>query len=286
MTEPEDQEERVEPGMDLDREEEPQYLRRPKRPEVRRRLDSRKMARLKPALLAATALLTLCGAAWGISHYAIGSPNFVLRDDGLEIRGARYVAASQVRERFASDIGKSIFAVSLENRRASIEQIPWVERADVARLWPDRIRVVLHERMPVAFVRIANSTGGGMMLVDGMGQFLDRPVQASFSFPVVTGISEKQDPVERHRRMALFNALMQALDREGTRYSLDISEVDVSDPENARVIVVDTGILLQLGNGNFLERYKTYLAHVQEWRRDFPKIQSIDLRYERQAVVN
>src|ERR1035438_4433866 len=102
----------------------------------------------------------------------------------------------------------------------------------------DRIRVMLHERAPVAFAQSAT----GMLLVDSSGQFLERPVQASFSFPVVVGVSDKDPAGQRRARMAVFNALTQDLDREGTRYSLDISEVDVSNPEDAQVTVVDTAI--------------------------------------------
>jgi len=268
--------------MDLEHEEEPQYLRRQKRVEVRKRLDTRKIARLKLPVLGLLALLVLGGAAWGVTRFALTGTRFVLHQDGIEIRGARYVARSQVMERFSSDIGKSSFAVPLEVRRASIEQIPWVERADIARLWPDRIRVVLHERTPLAFARGV----GGVLLVDGTGQFLDRPVQATFSFPVVDGVAEKDPPEQRGARMILFRRLMQDLDHESNRYSLDISEVDVSDPEDARVTVVDTGLLLHLGNSDFLARYKTYLAHAQEWQRDHPKIRSIDLRYGSQVVVS
>jgi len=276
------EDDRLETGMDLEPEREPQYLRRQKRVDVRKRLDSRKLARLKIPLWSAVAVLALGGVAWGITRFALDSAAFLLRPEGLEIQGARHASRELVAERFTSDIGHSIFGLSLEERRSSIEQIPWVERADIARLWPDRIRVVLHERNPVAFVR----GRAGMLLIDATGQFLEPPVQAPFSFPVVVGVAEKDPYDSTHRRMALFNALMQDLDHEGTRYSLDVSEVDVTDPEDARVTVVDTAILMHLGSGNFLKRYKTYLAHVQEWKRDFPKISSIDLRYERQVVVN
>jgi cell division protein FtsQ len=276
------EDDRLETGMDLDPEEEPQYLRRQKRVEVRKRLDTRKIARVKMPLLSLAAVLALSGAAWGITRFALASAAFSLHPENVEIQGAHYVSREQVMERFSGDIGRSVFSVPLEARRSGIEEIPWVERADLARLWPDRIRVMLHERAPVAFA----PGPGGMLLVDSSGQFLERPVQASFSFPVVVGVAENDPTGPRRARMAMFNALMQDLDREGTRYSLDISEVDVSDPEDAQVTVVDTAIVLHLGSADFLKRYKTYLAHIQQWHRDFPKIRSIDLRYDRQVVVN
>ena len=86
--------------------------------------------------------------------------------------------------------------------------------------------------------------------------------------------------------MAFYSAVMQELDSSGSHYTQELSEVDVSDPEDARVVVGDTGTLLHLGPSGFLARYKTYLAHIQEWRRSVPKIHSVDLRYDRQIVVN
>ena len=46
---------------------------------------------------------------------------------------------------------------------SSLESIPWVQEATVERALPDRIRVELTERAPVAFLR----TGNELQLVDG-----------------------------------------------------------------------------------------------------------------------
>ncbi len=277
------EDERLEAGMDLDAEETPQYLRRQRRVDVRRGGMNRKtLERLKLPGLVALCFAVAAVLTWQVALYGLHAQRFLLRPENVDVQGSRYVTRAQVLERFSTDLNESVFSVSLSERRAQIEQIPWVERANVARLWPDRIRVVIVERVPVAFVR----TASGVSLVDASGQILDRPSQAEFSFPVVSGVAGAVAPEDRRRRMALFGLVLQQLDSEGTRYSQDLSEVDVSDPEDARVLVTDTAILLHLGNERFLERYKTYLGHIQEWQRTFPKIRSVDLRYERQVVVN
>jgi len=35
------------------------------------------------------------------------------------------------------------------------------------------------------------------------------------------------------------------------------------------------------GRTNYLDRYKIYVSHVQEWRTQFDKLESVDLRYDR-----
>ena len=114
--------------------------------------------------------------------------------------------------------------------------------------------------------------------------------RAGFTFPVLSGFTE-QDPMEaRRQRMQLYLALIEDLDRQGAHHSLDISEVDLSDPEDARVTVAGRdgagAVLLHLGGSQFRARYQTYLAHIRDWRQQFERIHSIDLRYERQIIVN
>ena len=81
---------------------------------------------------------------------------------------------------------------------------------------------------------------------------------------------------------------MKELDAGGADYSRDLSDVDLSDPDDVKATVTDPqgAVLVHLGSSNFLERFKIYVAHVQEWRAQFQKLESVDLRYEHQVIVN
>ena len=89
-------------------------------------------------------------------------------------------------------------------------------------------------------------------------------------------------------RMKAYNALVQELDSDGARYSQDLSEVDLADLENLKVRVNDPAgdVLVELGSSEYLKRYKTYVSHVQEWRQQFQKLESVNLRYDNQVIVN
>ena len=45
-------------------------------------------------------------------------------------------------------------------------------------------------------------------------------------------------------------------------------------------------VLVHLGSANYLDRFKIYVAHLREWRQQFDKVESVDLRYDRQIIVN
>jgi cell division protein FtsQ len=81
--------------------------------------------------------------------------------------------------------------------------------------------------------------------------------------------------------------LLGELDSNGQRLSEQISEIDLTDPEDARVLMPEQGadILAHFGEDHFLERYQRYKAHIAEWRQQYPKLAAVDLRYEQQVVL-
>jgi cell division protein FtsQ len=92
----------------------------------------------------------------------------------------------------------------------------------------------------------------------------------------------------RAARMKDYNELIQQLDSGGARYSQDLSEVDLSDSEDVKIVTTDPNgeVLVHLGNGNYLQRYKIYVTRVEAWRQQFSKLDSVDLRYDGQIIVN
>ena len=109
-----------------------------------------------------------------------------------------------------------------------------------------------------------------------------------YSFPVILGISAAEPISTRAGRMKLYSDLVRQLDSGGAHYSEDLSEVDLSDPDDVKVVANDPQgtVLVHLGSSHFLERYKVYVAHLEEWRQQFNPIESVDLRYDRQIIVN
>ena len=61
-----------------------------------------------------------------------------------------------------------------------------------------------------------------------------------------------------------------------------------TDPDDVKVMANHHAgeVLVHLGSSNYLERYKIYVTHLQEWQQQFDKLESVDLRYDRQIIVN
>jgi cell division protein FtsQ len=274
--------------LDLDDEAESPFLRGQKRVPVRRgALPRRAAGRLKIALMLTLVLASVALIAITLHQYATRSWRFRIdSSDNIQVSGNDNVSRSQLMEVMASDLNRNVFFVPLELRKQQLEQIPWVQSASVMRLLPDRLNIVVKERTPVAFVEVNSH----IELIDANGVVMDLPAgqQSKYSFPVVVGMPDTEPVSTRAARMKIYTQLMKELDSGGAHYSRDLSDVDLSDPDDVKATVTDPkgAVLVHLGSSNFLERFKIYVAHVQEWRAQFQKLESVDLRYEHQVIVN
>jgi len=231
----------------------------------------------------------------GLTTIVLLLRNYLDRDSRFRIEGSVNIQAAglaevsrdQMLQVFGEDIGRNIFFVPLAERRRQLEQIPWIQRATVMRFLPNQIRVEVMERQPVAFVRQGQQIG----LVDANGVLLDMSAAGMarhrFSFPVITGIDARDTLAARKARMAVYQRLIADLDSGGRHFSEQISEIDLTDPEDARMLMPEPGrdILAHFGQERFLERYQRYLAHIADWRQQYPNLAAVDLRYDQQVVL-
>ena len=205
----------------------------------------------------------------------------------IQTVGNTHLTRAQLLSVFGEDVERNIFNVPLAERRTELECLPWVQHATVMRLLPNHLRIAIIERTPVAFVRQGTQIG----MVDASGVLLDMPSDAPgdphYSFPVITGISA-DDPIStRAARMKIYADFTSDLDSSGNHISEKLSEVDLSNPEDVKALIPEgsADILVHFGDTDFLSRYQKFEQHLAEWRTQYPKLASVDMRYERQVVL-
>src|SRR6202012_5917164 len=107
-----------------------------------------------------------------VRSFLLHDPRFLIDSSSeIKINGNSHVSRPQLLSIFGEDIGRNLFYVPLAARRTQLETLPWVEHATVMRLLPNRLRVTVTERTPVAFVRQEGRIG----LADAYGVLLDLP---------------------------------------------------------------------------------------------------------------
>ena len=265
------------------------FLRSRRRVPVRRGLlPKNRIARIAFLFALVIGLALLVMLALAVRDFLQHDPRFRIDSaSSIQILGNSEVTRPELLSVFGSDIGRNVFFIPMAERRTDLERLPWVEHATLMRLLPDQMRISIVERTPIAFVRHGKEIG----LVDRNGVVLDMPTsimsERHFSFPVVAGIEAVDSLSTRAARMKLYQRFVVDLDSGGEKVSEQLSEVDLTDPEDVKALMPEQGsdILAHFGEDKFLSRYKNYKSHLAEWRQQYPRLAAVDLRYEHQVVL-
>ena len=272
-------------------EDEPRYLRRQKPVEIRRKKFGAKnlssYRRLFLWIFIGAVAITVSVLA---GRFALYSPQMqLIKSDQIDVAGNHVVARESLVNIFYGDRGKSVLTVPLEERRDKIRDIKWVESASVQRILPNRIRVEITERNPIAFVR----NGSEVALIDGHGVILDRPTDLDARFPIVSGITDALPKDEAERRMEIYQELVRDLNTVNGDSSNQLSEVDLSNPKNVRIVMAGIpgvnatqAVNIKFGSGDFTSKYRMLVENFAQWQANAGCVHSVDLQFTRQIVLN
>jgi len=251
----------------------------PKRPAISR-------ARLIAMALAT--FIVLGGSIYAffvVERFLIRDPRFVVSGSEagtgatLKIIGAKHASLGAIETVFASDLGRSLYLVPLDERLTTLRTVDWVREASVARVWPNNLLIRVSERTPVAFLKLPSSKFG---LIDADGVILPR-VKGGFSLPVLAGVKDGDSLAKRREGV---QRMLRASNELGAVMK-DISEIDVSDPENLTVSQSSGGgiVKLMLGDHNFAGRYQNFVKNYDQIRKHAPDANVLDLRLEDRVIA-
>lgn len=234
----------------------------------------------------ATAVILPIGAAIALlTWYVTHSRHFALTGpDAVILSSNRYVTLVEVESALGAGAEPNLFRLSLDDARRQVETIPWVRSASLRKVYPNRLQVDVTERQPIGFVNLP----GGLNLVDADGVLLEKPAEGSFDFPVLSGINSSMSLADRKARLALFGQFAQELKAHPNGAGWLISEVDLADDGDLKALLVQghQTILVHFGDKDFGERFETFLALLPQVEKAASAIDSVDLRYRGQVVVN
>lgn len=207
------------------------------------------------ALLASTVLL---GKQW------LSDPwRFPL--NVVEVKGDfRYLDKQQLQQAVAPHAAGGFFTVDVAAIRTAAEQLPWVHKASVKRVWPETLRLQIEEQQPVAH-------WGKHGFLNRQGEpFLPQETNISLALPSLAGPDGQELKVLKNFRRV--SATLAPLGVRVTRMQLD--------NRRAWHLQLDNAVLLELGRadaGQRLQRFVRAWPDVFAGRLD--ELQRVDLRY-------
>ena len=230
----------------------------------------------------ATAVLALLAVGFGAALRAGSSPLLEVRR--VVVRGNSWLSEQEVLGLVEGLVGSNVLVTDLSAWRERLLASPWIGDAVLRRVLPATVEIAVQERKPLGLGRV----DGRLFLVDDQGTLIDAfgPRYAALDLPVIDGLgrdSAGARAVDR-RRVGLAARLLQSLGRQPD-LARRVSQIDVSDPRDAVVILDQDTALLRLGDEQFLERLRSYVELEGRLRERVPEIDYVDLRFGERVYV-
>ena len=208
----------------------------------------------------------------------------VLQIDDIVVRGNGRLSSGEVLTVLGPLRGENIVTADLDAWRRRLMTSPWVRDAAFRRSLPSKIEVTVTERQPIAIGRIS----GELYLVDDRGTVIDLygPQYRDLDLPIVDGLAalETGGTMLDEARAELAARLIESL-QEDPAVAAHLSQVDVGDLHNAKVILNDDPAVVFVGRDRFLARIRTYLQLAAALRQRVPDIDYVDLRFDGRIYV-
>jgi len=177
-----------------------------------------------------------------------------------------HVSAEQIRAAAQPHLGQGFFAIRLGPLRDAIAQLPWVERVEARKRWPDTVDVVVYEQQPYAH------WGSDRLINRHGGLFTVSAADAA----ALHGLPRLAGPDERITEVLRFHAQCQ---REFAASGMAVNALELS-PRGSWRIGLAAGTRIELGREQGAERLRRFLdvwPRLAGLRAQAPA--TIDLRY-------
>jgi cell division protein FtsQ len=175
-----------------------------------------------------------------------------------------HVSAEQIRASVAPHLSEGFFAVNLADVRAAVAKLPWVERAEARKRWPDGIELTVYEQQPYA-------RWGDERLINRHGKvFSVSGTEGLQGLPELSGPDDRLDEVIQFHADCL---------KEFTGSGLIVTAVALS-PRGGWTIRLASGAAIAVGRDHPRERLARFLdawPKLAAGRTETPAY--VDLRY-------
>jgi cell division protein FtsQ len=217
--------------------------------------------------------------------YAYTSDKFNLRT--ITFHGCKEVDSRHLESIVRQNFPANILRIDLSRLKNQLEKEPWVKRVEIRRILPSGLIIYVQERTPAAIIEFHSE----LMLADRDGIMLDRydPKYGRLDVPVFKGLlgedaeNYRLYQEENSARVRQGLEMLSEIESGSPEEARKISEVDISDRENLKVLLVDDTAEVLLGEKDYLKRFHTLMENMKQYRdlkEQYMEIESIDLRFD------
>jgi cell division protein FtsQ len=220
-------------------------------------------------MLAATAYGLLVGgqvaslygqARDGIEALAVAA-GFGVKE--IVVQGQTHTSDAEIKTALAAGPSTMMLDFDTEAAKARLEAVPWIRHAQVMRLLPSTLQVVIEERAPFAVWQ----SGGKTYVVDEAGTILSPAVREAYAeLPLVVGEGAAKNAPELYDTLKPYDELKQQL----------LASIRVGD--RRWTLKLKSGVEILLPDDNVADALKTYTNVERNRGLVGDNIAGVDLR--------
>ncbi|HSW39981.1 MAG TPA: FtsQ-type POTRA domain-containing protein, partial [Acidobacteriota bacterium] len=265
----------------------------------RRKKSTQKMSKIKIAGRRFVATIKVLGrlvapvalVAFVISIFFFASASDRFNIGSISIYGCKELDPRELEEAVRQEFSGNILRLDLQQMKQRLEKKQWVQRVEIRRVLPGDLIIYVQERVPSVILEMQHQ----LMVADDEGILLGpySPRFGRLDVPVFKGIlgtnaeSYRLNQEENSARIRQGRRMLSEIASGSEEYAGVISEVDISDPDNLKIILMNDPVKLYLGEKDYLKRFLKFMNNpkeYQELKARHSEIETIDLRFDRQII--
>ncbi len=206
-------------------------------------------------LLIAGLLLLGCGLVlpgWG--RHLLGDLQY-FRIHDIEFSGCVVTSDRDLKKFSGISYEMNMLTIDAAAVKSRLQQHPWVEYANVRRIWPDRLEVSIQEHRPLALVAIDGEKGFRYLSRKGENFAVVAPGQ-DIDFPVITGIDGITSGSEREKIISeILSFLKLARMNNPNLPAQNVSEIHCTPEGELVIFLVKHPFPIYFGKGDIKRKY-------------------------------
>ena len=215
--------------------------------------------------------------------FLMTSPFFVLSNVMLE--GNKKISKNDLLKRTGIKDDTNIFSLDIDDAGKDIADMPWVKTVAIEREFPNKLRIKIEEREPLALIKLDD-----LYYVDAESNvFAKADAETGWDFPIVAGINRKSLLKGRRDTFRKLDKGLKFLksikDRDGIFSWASISEIIVDKKGGLTLYTIGSGIPVYLGKAGFEKRLVRAEKTLTDLQRRGIKARLIDADFSDKVLV-
>jgi cell division protein FtsQ len=236
---------------------------------------------LRVGVMLFTVGLFLVGGFFGVQLLMASN---LFQVDHIEVQGSHHLTGNQVVALSDIEKGVNTYNLDLDLIGRKIEENPWVNSAQVQRIFPRKVMIKITERNPVAIVNL-----GYLYYLDEKGEiFKVLGAADNLDYPVVTGLDYVKVQAHNVKYVQQLKKVVGLLSDLAQRqlFRLDqVSEIHCEESGNLSLYTLTGGVKIKLGSADYVQKLDRLERIYTQLQPKLQLLDYIDLNVEEKVIV-